>query len=100
MTTYDITPADRGLTIELAHVGDQQQELLAAFGDCQAGQCSCPTDEYDKVADMSLEPSTDGIRIELVAKPGAVFNAEEIAACLEYTVDKAAGLTEPGGGSS
>ena len=91
MTSYRITPADRGLEIELDHVGEKQGELLAAFGECQAGQCSCPTDEYDKVADMTLEPSPGSIRIELVAKPGAVFDTAEIAACLEYTVDKAAG---------
>ncbi len=89
MTTYDITPAKRGLTIELTDVGDKQADLLTAFGECQAGQCSCPTDEYGKVADMTLEPSPDRIRIELVAKPGKVFDAAEIAACLDYTVDKA-----------
>ena len=91
MTSYEITPAERGVKIQLADIGDKQAELLAAFGECQAGQCSCPTDEYDKVADMTLEPSPDGIRIELVAKPGAAFNTAEIAACLDYTVDKASG---------
>ncbi|HEX7949740.1 MAG TPA: hypothetical protein VF494_05280 [Candidatus Limnocylindrales bacterium] len=93
MTSYEITPAERGLKIELAHVGDKEGELLAAFGECQAGQCSCPTDEYDKVADMTVEPSPDGIRIELVAKPGAACDTAEIAACLDYTVDKAGGQT-------
>lgn len=91
MTSYEITPAERGVQIELADVGAKQAELLAAFGECQTGRCSCPTDEYDKVADMTLKPSPDGIRIELVAKPGAVFSTAEIAACLDYTVDKGTG---------
>lgn len=38
---------------------------------------------------MEMVPDDDAIRIELTAKPGTEFDASEIAACLDYTVEKA-----------
>lgn len=89
MTSYRITPAGTGVTIELTDVGGKQQQLLAAFGECQAGQCSCPTTEYEKVAAMDVQPSDDAIAIALRAKPGTEFDTDQIAACLDYTVEQA-----------
>lgn len=89
MTRYQITPADAGLAIQITGVGDKRDQLLTAFGECQKGQCSCPTDEYQKVETMEVAQSEDAISIRLQAKPGAEFDAREIAACLDYTVAKA-----------
>jgi hypothetical protein len=41
--------------IELTEVGGQQDDLLAAFAECQSGRCSCPTEEYQKVASMEVQ---------------------------------------------
>jgi hypothetical protein len=90
MTRYQIKPADAGLAIEITEVGDKGDQLLAAFGECQAGQCSCPTNEYEKVEAMAVSPSEDEIGIELRARPGTQFNPEEIARCLDYTVERTA----------
>lgn len=89
MTHYEIKPSDAGIAIQISGVGDKGQELLTAFGECQQGQCSCPTDEYQKVEAMEVTPSKDAISIRLEAKPGMEFDTREIAACLDYTVDKA-----------
>lgn len=89
MSSYEITPAESGITIEITGTGDKREDLLAAFGECQAGQCSCPTDEYDKVAAMKLTSGADTVRIDLAAKPGTAFDPAEIAACLDQTVEKA-----------
>ena len=43
MTSYKITPAEEGLAIDISGVGDKQEQLLSAFGECASGQCSCPT---------------------------------------------------------
>ena len=88
MTRYEITPADAGLAIQISGVGDRRDVLLAAFGECQKGQCSCPTDEYQKVEAMDIAQSEDAIEIRLRAKPGTEFDSREIAACLDYTVTK------------
>jgi hypothetical protein len=89
MTSYQITPADNGVTIEVTGVGESQRQLLEAFGECQAGQCSCPTTEYEKVEAMQVEATGDAIAVRLQAKPGTEFDRRQIAACLDYTVDKA-----------
>ena len=88
MANYEITPSDAGVAIQITGVGVKGQELLAAFGDCQQGQCSCPTDEYRKVETMEVTSSQDAISIRLQAKPGTELDTREIGACLDYTIDK------------
>ena len=88
MTSYTINTDGDSVAIEITGVGGRQAELLEAFGECQQGQCSCPTNEFEKVDAMAVEPAEDRIAIALRAKPGETFDAAEIAACLDYTVGK------------
>ena len=88
MTKYTISATGSSVAIELTEVAGRQAELLEAFGECQEGRCSCPTDEYLKVATMEVQPSEDRIAITLQAKPGTRLDPAEIAACLAYTVGK------------
>lgn len=84
--TYDIAAADDGLAIDITGVGEGRDELLAAFGECAEGRCSCPTNEYDKLEAMAVESSGDAVAIHLRAKAGATLNPAEISRCLDYTV--------------
>ena len=88
MTTYRIDATDAQVVIDITDVGDRQFELLQAFGECQEGRCSCPTDEYEKVASMVVRPTPDQIDIRLEPKPGMRLDTSEIAACLDYTVER------------
>lgn len=92
MTTYKISPNSAGLAIELAEVGEQEEELLAAFALCQQGQCSCPTDEYQKVESMDVDPGGGEILIQLRPKKGTSFDISELTACLDYTVGDTAAV--------
>jgi hypothetical protein len=78
----------RGSRFELTGVASRQEELLDAFGACQSGRCTCPTDEFKKIAGMDVASTDDEIVLRLAAKPGARFDADEISACLDYTVSK------------
>ena len=89
MTRYEITKQTDGVAIHLTEVGDGEQDLLDAFDACRQGNCSCPTDEYQKVAGMEVAESADSIAIQLKAKPGSEFDATELAACLDHTIQKA-----------
>lgn len=91
MTNYTIDADGSSVAIEINGVEGRQDELLEAFGECQEGRCSCPTNEYEKVAAMEVEPAEDRIAIRLVAKPGTTLDTAEIAACLDYTVGKSEG---------
>lgn len=78
------------MSVELTGVAGHEAQLMATFGECQAGQCSCPTDEYQKLASMEVEQDKDRIRLRLEAKSGETFDASEIAACLDHTTAKVA----------
>ncbi len=89
MPKYTINADGPSVDIELTGVAGRQDQLLEAFGECQEGRCSCPTNEYEKVAAMDMQPGEDRIAIKLQAKPGTTFDTAEIAACLDYTVARA-----------
>ena len=85
MAKYHIHEDDRAVSVELTDVGEKKEQLLEAFGDCQAGRCSCPTDEYKKLASMEVEEAGGLIKLRLETKPGEKLDTAQIAACLDYT---------------
>ncbi len=87
-TGYRIQEDESGLSVELDGVGGKKAELLQTFGECKDGQCSCPTDEYKKLASMDAEQSGDVIKLRLEARAGEKFDISEIATCLHYTTQK------------
>src|SRR5262245_13933815 len=57
MARYQISDDGSVTSTEITEISDQRQ-LLGAFGDCQTGQSSCPTDEYEKLALLGLRSPT------------------------------------------
>lgn len=86
MPEYRIRDDAKAVSIELTEVAGKQEQLLQAFGECQAGQCSCPTDQYEKVAEMQVDSNEQAITIQLRPVEGERFDTDEIAACLDYTI--------------
>ena len=76
------------VVIEVTGVGSQQDDLLTAFAECQSGRCSCPTDEYQKVESMEVQPGEERVTLRLQPKPDTAFDTAQIAACLDHTVGK------------
>ncbi len=93
METYELLEDAGTVTIEVAGARDehQEQELLQAFDDCRNGRCSCPTDQYDKLASMQVDRADDSITLRLERKPDARFDTTELQTCLEHTIGKAKG---------
>jgi len=86
MARYRIDEHDESkVLIEVAEIGENQDRLLEAFVECQAGQCSCPTNEYGKLESLEVEQGEDLIRVRLEPKPGEKLDMSQIAACLDYT---------------
>ena len=85
MARYRIQEDETAVSVEVTEVGAKAEKLLRALGECQTGQCSCPTDEYQKLASMDIQQAGDVISLRLEAKPGETFDTSEIAACLDYT---------------
>jgi hypothetical protein len=88
MTQYRISNESSAVSIELTGVVGDQKELLEAFQECQEGTCSCPTDEYQNVASMTVDADESRIAIRLEAKPGAKLDVSEIESCLNDTIGR------------
>lgn len=74
-----------GISIHVAGTAGSEAQLLAAFQECQAGRCTCPTQEYEKLAALEIVQSGDTIDLKLVARDGAQFDPAEIERCLIHT---------------
>jgi hypothetical protein len=88
MARYRVQDQPQGVAIQVTEVAGRQRQLLEAFQDCQSGHCTCPTEEYQKVAAMQVTEAADEITLELQARPGTRFDTSEIAACLDHTIAK------------
>lgn len=88
MTSYALELGDREMVIRVVGVDDRREPLLEAFGDCAAGECMCPTDEFDKLESVQVVSGEDEVIIRLRAKPGETLDDSEIDACVRWTLDR------------
>lgn len=93
MAKYELHEDAARVSIEVSGVDGERQEreLLEAFDECRGGRCTCPTDQYDKLASMQVEHGDRAITLKLEPKPGARFDTTELQTCLEHTIGKARG---------
>ncbi len=77
-----------GIDISVDDVKNDRQKLLEAFRECQEGRCSCPTEEYRKLASLEVEQSAEGIQLRLKSRDGESIDKSEIERCLDYTAER------------
>lgn len=82
---YHIDEKNTGIEISVTSEEGNQQKLLAAFRECEEGRCSCPTQEYRKLAALEVAQDGAGIELRLKSKEGEVIDKAEIEKCLAYT---------------
>jgi hypothetical protein len=85
---YKIDEKETGIDISVSDAKNDKQKLLDAFRECQEGRCSCPTDEYRKLASLEVAQDESGIQLHLKSKDGEVINKSEIEKCLAYTSER------------
>lgn len=88
MMKYKIDENKTGLDISVANVESDKQKLLDAFRECQEGSCSCPTNEYRKLASLDVVQDEAGIQLRLKSKDGEVIDKKEIEKCLAHTFER------------
>lgn len=82
---FKIDNQGQRVDIKVTDLADKQAELLAAFQQCQAGTCSCPTDEYTKVDSIDIQTNLDDIHLILNLQSGKEVASAKINDCLHYT---------------
>ena len=96
MTTYDITPASSGVTIEILGLGAERSTLLDTFAGCADGSCECSTDEFQKVESVNVRSHEAGITIEVRTKPGEAIDPSCISDCMTEVGIESAGIDTAG----
>ena len=91
---YEMSEQDEDIQIEVHQTGEHTPQLLASLQDCQEGRCTCPTDQYERLEDMTLKTGADELTIRLRPHAGQRFDSGRLQACLDYTLDQAEGGTE------
>ncbi len=86
MAKRKLEVTDHGLHIQVTGLATKQAEFLKAVAECQEGRCSCPSDEYTKLASIKIELPDDAVNIELTAKPGETIDPKSIQRCLDHTL--------------
>ncbi len=85
-----IKTTEDGIQIDVTDLEGKKDQLLEAFQECSEGRCTCPTQEYQKVASLDVTGSDDTIQLSIIAKPGEQIDTGEIEKCLEYTKKRVA----------
>ncbi len=80
-----IKKTEKGIEIDVTDLEGKKDELLGAFQECSEGHCTCPTEEYKKVAALEVTGGKDEIQLSITAKDDEVIDTAEIEKCLEYT---------------
>ena len=88
VTAYTLERDGAEILIRVIGVDDRRDPLLEAFGDCAAGECGCPTAEFDKLASVQVASDEDGVIIRLRSRPGEFLSDSEIDACVRWTLDR------------
>lgn len=76
---------ENGIQIDVTELEGKKEQLLEAFQECSEGRCTCPTNEYQKLAALEVIDSGDLIQLSLTTKPDEQLDTAEIEKCLEYT---------------
>lgn len=93
---YIVEQTREGLHVSAAVSPEQQAKLLAEFGKCAAGTCSCPSTQYDKLASIDVKQTADGISVALKTKAGEEIDGEDIKKCLDFTAESMNGKSASG----
>src|ERR1035438_2269270 len=51
---YNIAQDGEAVEIHLQDAGERGPQVLASLQECQEGRCSCPTDQYDRLASIEV----------------------------------------------
>ena len=76
--------------ITINEVNDDRDIILKNLQDCQEGNCTCPTNEYEKLAkiDITVKDESNEIFVDLIPKTGKEISINEIEKCLDHTASK------------
>lgn len=86
---YEVREDGSEVSMQVTQVGDRAPAVFASIQQCQQGQCSCPTDQYDRLESIDVQMAPDQITVTLRPREGERLDVEQLRACMDYTLDQA-----------
>ena len=73
--------------VSIGEVDSDKDIILKNLQDCKDGNCSCPTNEYEKLENINIEVKDElnEIQVDLKPKKGVDISINEIKKCLDHT---------------
>jgi hypothetical protein len=86
---YNIAQDGEAVEIHVQDAGERGPQVLASLQECQEGRCSCPTDQYDRLASIEVGGGDDELTVHLTPRPGEHLDPDALRACMDYTLESA-----------
>jgi len=87
---YNIAQDGEAVEIHVQDAGERGPQVLASLQECQEGRCSCPTDQYDRLASIEVGGGDGELTVHLTPRPGEHLDPDALRACMDYTLESAA----------
>lgn len=81
---YDISEQSGEVHIAIETEG-HTSEVLSSIRACQQGDCSCPTDQYDRLERIDVAAGEDTVQVRLRPREGERLDTDELRTCLDWT---------------
>ena len=87
---HDISKKTDSINITITNVGNDKDFILGNLNACKEGNCSCPTNEYEKLEniEISVNELNDNITVNLEPKKDKKIVVSEIKKCLDHIESK------------
>lgn len=93
MADYQLAQRGDDFVVSIVGYDGPRLPLLTAFDDCQAGRCSCASDEIDHLADVDADEDAGRIELTLRARPGARLDRDAVTRSVESTLTRYEGVS-------
>jgi hypothetical protein len=83
---YEISEQGTTAEIRVQDAGNQRSSLLQALGECRSGSCGCPSDQYERLANLDVDATDHNVTLRLEPRPGQRLDPEQLCECLDHTL--------------
>jgi hypothetical protein len=83
---YEVNEHETDVEIQVSDAAGRISRVLQSMRECQAGQCGCPTNQYDRLAGMDVHAGGDEVTVLLRPLPDQRLDVEQLRVCLDYTI--------------
>jgi hypothetical protein len=82
---YRINEKSHGIDIRINDLKGGKERVLKTFANCQSGQCTCKSGQYNNIESIEIEEGDDEVNLRLNFKKNSKVDARVVRRCLDST---------------